>query len=549
LNPHLTKRGVWLFVAALIFISAGAITEHTLLLVMGQVQVAVLAASFLMCVVAALVLDRRFVRLSVVDEAGHPRYTTTGMVDETTSLTLRIENQSWLPLYSLEAQPAGSQMLDFGEHDERFHLPAGARATTTLDVETGRCGRWVMQGFDLTLRDPLGLLEARDYLPCVHALEIFPRAARRPPTGHARNLGQVALRHGGKHMVRHIGTGSLVRELRDYQPGDPLRHIAWKATARTRRLISREFEREVSLSVYLLVDISTSMRGGQWRGQKLEHAIDAAADIARYVLNSRDRAGLVTFDEKVYGHLPPASSSAQLSRILRHLVGVNTVVDEDLTEWGDAELVQKLCDYLVVQERLDFRRGAHPDLESGVNTQLLNRWIRSVLGEERERFDSPLLHEGLVEEPESLVRRFVQLRGIDIPYRVEARLGLKERGLQQAIEHIAATAAESQWIVVISDLCGVMNTEVITRAIRLAQLQGHSLSVLAPFTPAYYDSEDDGSERYRISRELFSTREREERLRIASHLRSLGVDVEFMKPGQSGVNLLAQRRGRRVAAG
>ncbi|MFW6053217.1 MAG: DUF58 domain-containing protein [Persicimonas sp.] len=549
MNPHLTTRGVWVFICSLVFIAAGAVFEQPLLLMMGQVQVALLSVPFLICVVAALALDRRFVTLSVGSEADSTGRSTTMVVGRSLELDIFVRNNAWLPLYGLGVEPFGSDTLDFDKSDSDFHLPTQSKGSMAMRVTGSRIGRWMLHGFDVALRDPLGLLEARDYLPCPHAFECLPRSASRgAQNGRARNLGAFALQHGGKHMVRHIGSGSVVRELRDYQPGDPLRHIAWKTTARNRRLISRDFEREVTLSMYLLLDISTSMRGGQWQGQKLEHGIETATEIASSVLSARDRVGLMTFDEKLYGHIAPTVSPSQITRILQHLVGVNSVVDEELTEWSDIELAQKVCDYLVVQERLDFRRGDKVDPDSGVNLELLNRWIESTLASQESQFDSPLLHQGIIEEETSSLRRFAQLRGLELPYRVEARLGLKERGLQQAIERIVATAHESQWVVIISDLCGVMNTELVTRSIRLAQHQGHSLRVFAPFTPAYYEDDDDGSERYRISRELFSTREREERLKIDGHLRSLGVPVDFMKPGQSGMQILTQAKGRRGLA-
>jgi uncharacterized protein (DUF58 family) len=547
-NPHLTTPGIWVFICALVFITAGAVAEQPILLLIGQVQIAVLALSFLLCVVAALALDRRFVRLQIRGEAGEQRFSSTGLrAGEPTEIDLFIGNDAWLPLYGLKLSPYGARALAFDDADRSFHLPAGAEVAAKLSVEASRSGRWNLQGFDVAITDPLGLLAARDYLPCIHAFECFPQ------TGHsrvqrARNLGVFALKHGGKHMVRQIGTGSIVRELRDHQPGDPLRHIAWKATARTRRLISRDFEREVNMSMYLLLDISTSMRGGQWQGQKLEHGVEAVAELADNVLRARDRVGLMTFDEKLYGHIAPNASPSHAARLLRHLVGVNSVVDEELTEWTDVELAQNVADYLVVQERLDFRRGDEVDADSGVNLELLERWLSSVIALEKQKYNSAILRDGVLDQDESLLRRFAQLRGLEVPYRVEARLGLKERGLNESIEHIVATARESQWIVVITDLCGVMNTEVVTRAIRLAQIKGHSLRFLVPFTPAYYEDDQDGSERYRISRELFSTREREERLKIASHLRSLGVPVDFMKPGTSALQVLLSGRGRQVAS-
>ncbi|MFW5966656.1 MAG: DUF58 domain-containing protein, partial [Persicimonas sp.] len=461
-------------------------------------------------------------------------------VGSTSRVVVSLSNESWAPLYGLEIEPYGADALEFGEGEESFELPPLGSARTDLVVSARRTGRWMLHGFDTWMTDPLGLVRACDYLPSNFAFEAFPRIVGQRRAGRARNLGVFQLERGGRHLVRHIGSGSVVRELRDYQPGDPLRHIAWKTTAKKRRLIARDFEREVRLSMYLLLDISTSMRGGQRRGQKLEHGIEAVAEIAKSVIEARDRVGLMTFDEKLYGHVPPSVSPGQLTRILQHLVGVNSVVDPDLTEWDESQLVEKVCDYLVVQDRLDFRQGNAAQEDSEIDRTLLERWLEPTVRREERKLDSPSLQRGVFESDVSLVRRFAQLRGIEVPYRVEARLGLKERGLGQALDTIVETTRETQWIVVISDLCGIVNDEIVTRWVRLAQHQGHSLCVLAPFTPAYYDDPAADSERVRVVREVFGAREREQRLEVASHLRSLGVPVHFIKPGQSALDILTR---------
>ena len=146
-----------------------------------------------------------------------------------------------------------------------------------------------MHGFDVRVRDPIGLLETRDYLPCTHPFEVYPRRiARRRPVGHA---GGLARREGGRHPVEQLGVGTDVRELREHQPGDPLRHIAWKATVRRGKLVSKNFEHETSMSVCLMLDVSCSMRGGQHPGQKLEHGIETAVAMADGLSRTATRSG------------------------------------------------------------------------------------------------------------------------------------------------------------------------------------------------------------------------------------------------------------------
>lgn len=542
--PHLSTRGLWVFVGALIFIGAGALAERPVLLLMGEVMVGVLAISFLLCVVAALALDRRFVSIVCCDaEDDEIRYASTAVRGEEKALHIVIRNDAWIPLYGLRLIPFGSEFLEFKGTAAHFHIPSGVRSALTIPVVARRSGRWCLHGFDVCAADPLGLLITRDYLPCTHAVEAYPRTVQ-AMTGGFKNTASLARRYGTQQSPQS-GAGSNVRELREYQPGDPLRNIAWKATARAGRLISRDFERDIDFSVYLLLDISTSMRGGQWQGQKLEHGIELVAEVAEKLCRARDRVGLMTFDEKLYGHIAPGASMLHLGHLLRHLIGVGTVVDPGFCEWSDTELVGRLADYLMIQERLDFRRTEPVDPASGVNRDLLERWVQGTLALDTPRYDSGALRDGVVLNPPSALRQFAQLRGLEIPYRIEARLGLKERGLQEAIEQVVATARTGQLIVVLTDLCGITSTDLLTRAIRLAKIKGHSLHFLVPFTPAYHDTANGdettkATERYRIARQLFAIPEREERLRVAGHLRSLNVRVDFLKPGQTALQFLGR---------
>src|SRR5262249_19346025 len=66
----------------------------------------------------------------------------------------------------------------------------------------------------------------------------------------------------GVHRLRRPGSGSELRELRDYRPGDPPKRIAWKVTARKDRLITRELESEVPIRCTLFLDASDAVRLG-----------------------------------------------------------------------------------------------------------------------------------------------------------------------------------------------------------------------------------------------------------------------------------------------
>jgi hypothetical protein len=150
------------------------------------------------------------------------------------------------------------------------------------------------------------------------------------------------------------------------------------------------------------------------------------------------------------------------------------------------------------------------------------------LAEERRRYHSPALREGVLEKELDPVREFAQLRGLPVPYRAETRLGPKSRGLATALETMVHRVDRRQRIVVISDLCALRNLEILDRGLALARQRGHRIRFVVPFTPAYYQEDQEGDQKREILMELFSATEREQRMESVQFLRDRGLEVEFL---------------------
>lgn len=111
----------------------------------------------------------------------------------------------------------------------------------------------------------------------------------------------------GRHRAKRLGGGGEFAEHRDYRRGDELRHIDWKAAARSDRLVVRQFEIDRRADLHLLVDRSASMSfgttagrsapwGGDWPATKWELARLAALTLAFVFLRGADRLGLTVVD-------------------------------------------------------------------------------------------------------------------------------------------------------------------------------------------------------------------------------------------------------------
>ena len=571
MNPYLTGAGRSVLLAALLFVAVGALAGHWVLVLLGAMLALVLGMAYQALLPAALALERRLVGVQVLSPHG---LVTAGLrTGNPLALGLEIHNRTGTPLRGVQFEPhLGTGLRVLESVPGPMRLPGHTKVGCDVTLVAEESGRWFLHGFKVRIQDLLGLVAVGEYVATPTPLKFLPMTGH-IRTGSVRTARSAIRDRDGLHAVRLKGSGSDLRELRDHHHGDPFRAIAWKATARTGRLMVKEYESELVLSTYVCLDMSSTMRGGRqnrWTGvsTKLEHALQLASTYADMVVSRSDRVGVITFDERVHGHLRPRAGREHLAEILHHLAGVRNVVEEDLTEYGDQELIELVSRYLLVQERLDFRRVGPVQRHKGVgqgadywsfsrevkeldrspfDTDRLEQWLRAVLPHEEQKFDDKTLHVGVMgSRNPDLLRRFCHLRGIEVPYRLETRLGQKERGLVMCLEEILAQSREPTMILIISDLCGIMNTELIVRGLRLVLSRRHKVAFAAPFTPDYvHHNQCPAPGRVAVLHELFTLAETDDRQTITRAIESLGIPVLPIGPEDTlaGIFRLLRRFG------
>jgi uncharacterized protein (DUF58 family) len=119
----------------------------------------------------------------------------------------------------------------------------------------------------------------------------------------------------GARISRTVGPGTQVEQLREYQFGDPLRVIDWRATARRRQLVSRDFAEDQHLDVVLALDVGRASRIQCGPLDRLGHYVNAAARLAQHVVAQEDRIGLVIFGDQPLGVLPPTRGHTGVMRV------------------------------------------------------------------------------------------------------------------------------------------------------------------------------------------------------------------------------------------
>jgi len=124
----------------------------------------------------------------------------------------------------------------------------------------------------------------------------------------------------GDYRTLFRGGGVDFTDLREYEPGDDLRHIDWNVTARMDRPYVRQYVEERELTAWLLLDHSASMGFGPVDRQKDLVLAEVATTLAHVLTRAGNRVGVVLFGTHVEQVIPPASGRNQVLRIARQLL-------------------------------------------------------------------------------------------------------------------------------------------------------------------------------------------------------------------------------------
>ncbi len=133
----------------------------------------------------------------------------------------------------------------------------------------------------------------------------------------------------GRHVSRLRGRGLNFEEMRGYLPGDDIRSIDWKATARTGAPHVRVFTEERDRPALVVVDQRMSMFYGSRLNMKSVTAAEAAAVAAFRVLDAGDRIGGIVFNETEHKEFTPRRSSQSLFAFLEAVTGMNGALHAD----------------------------------------------------------------------------------------------------------------------------------------------------------------------------------------------------------------------------
>ncbi len=220
-----------------------------------------------------------------------------------------VENRSGMPALWVEVldhsdlpgyQPDWVAFLDaYGQQSYRTAGRCQRRGVFTL-------GPWALR-----TGDPIGIFEVFvEYLDS-RSILVYPRAMALPDLRLPRGVAPGAART----QRRSNQPTTTVATVRPYTPGDPLRAIHWRQTARHDQLMVKQFDLEPSGDLWIALDLDAAGHAGEGAESTLEYAVTLTASLAAQMLAENRRVGLAA-----PGHLiPPHGGQLQLWRILEAL--------------------------------------------------------------------------------------------------------------------------------------------------------------------------------------------------------------------------------------
>jgi len=236
-----------------------------------------------------------------------------------------MHNHSWVP-------------VPWAEVRDYSNLP-GYSAGRALSLAPRRFTRWekrvlctqrgvfTLGPMEVLMGDPFGLFETSVRLNVSETFVVFPAIVPLPPLIEPRGISRGS---GTANLVSMDQTTNAT-SVRLYVPGDPLRRIHWRTTAKRSTptqndVYVREFDIEPSGDVWIILDLEAGVHIGEGPASTEEYAVVLAASLTDRLLNAQHAVGLVAYVEEPIV-LWPQKGRHQLYEMLRMLAGLHAVGD------------------------------------------------------------------------------------------------------------------------------------------------------------------------------------------------------------------------------
>jgi uncharacterized protein (DUF58 family) len=236
---------------------------------------------------------------------------------------LEVEHDFQQPL-NIEVFDHVPEGLSFENLPLSVELQPGQRSLINYRLRPLKRGHFSFECCEISLPSPLGLWSDKRLSTVTDNTRVYPDFARL----YGGQLLAVDnwLSQLGVRQQQRRGLGLEFHQLREFREGDSLRQIDWKATARQRTPIAREYQDERDQQIIFMLDCGRHMRSQDGELAHFDHALNACLLLSYIALRQGDAVGLSTFAVEQPRYLAPVKGTGQLNVLL------NTVYDLKSTQ-------------------------------------------------------------------------------------------------------------------------------------------------------------------------------------------------------------------------
>jgi len=293
-------------------------------LLFGRPEAAALALAFALLAALGLALARE-PALAVTPELRQERVLEGGLA----IVSLRLEGLAAVRGLELRLRLAEGVTLSDSSGLRDLNLAAGEVRTVELAVEARRWGVYDLGSIQVRARDRFGFFLFEQSLSTTLPLRVYPRAERL----RALLAPLETQAHAGNTVSRERGAGIEFADVREFFPGDRVRHVNWRVSARRGRLHVNQHHPERNADVVIFLDTFAEVAGAG--ATTLDLAVRGAATLAGQYLRVRDRVGMIGFGG-IIRWLRPGTGTIQLYRLLDSLLDTRVVTSY---AWKDIDVI------------------------------------------------------------------------------------------------------------------------------------------------------------------------------------------------------------------
>jgi uncharacterized protein (DUF58 family) len=295
-------------------------------LVLGFPELVALAAPFALVAAAGLALAE-----SPAPEVAIELERGRSIERDELDFTVRISSSVAIEQLDLRITVPDGLSISDGENPVALRVPAGGERELEYRLRCERWGAYLLGDLQLSAHDRFRVFryDRRDDLRIPLKVYQRPEAVRQL----LRPLETQV--YAGNLVSREKGEGIEFADLRAFVPGDRVRRINWRASARRGELWVNELHAERNADVILFLDSFTEARRED--ESTLDRTVRGAAALVEHYLEHKDRVGLISFGG-VLNWLLPATGLTQLYRIVDSLLDTEIVLNY---AWKDIDIIPR----------------------------------------------------------------------------------------------------------------------------------------------------------------------------------------------------------------